>query len=87
VIMATVVAVTLTQSYFQGAIYVISWSVLIVFLGRRPVAVHFRAISGRQNLDLYASPAAAYLAFIVNAFGIVVGCIGILITITIFLST
>ena len=57
--MATVVAVTLTQSYFQGAIYVISWSVLIVFLGRRPVAVHFRAISGRQNLDLYASPAAA----------------------------
>ena len=40
--MATVVAVTLTQPYFQGAVYVISWSVLIVFLGRRPVAVHFQ---------------------------------------------
>ena len=86
VIMATVVAVTLTQPYFHGVPYVIGWSVLIVFLGRGPVAAHFKAIRHHQNLDLYASPTAAYFAFLINAFGVVVGCIGVLITVANFFS-
>jgi len=86
VIMAVVVAVTLTQPYFQGAVYVIGWSVLIVFLGRGPVAAHFKAIRHGQNLDSYASRSAAYFAFIINAFGITIGCIGVLITVAKFIS-
>ncbi|MDA1097649.1 MAG: hypothetical protein O2967_01590 [Proteobacteria bacterium] len=78
VIMAVVAGVTLTQPYVQGAIYIIGWLVLIWYLGRGAVAAHFKAISSRQNLHLYASLPAAYLAFLINGFGVVVGGIGVL---------
>ncbi len=80
VIMAVVAGVTLTQPYFQGAIYLIGWSMLLWYLGRGAVAAHFKAIRHHQNLHLYASLPAAYLAFLINGFGLVMGAIGILLT-------
>ncbi len=85
-IMAVVAGVTLTQPYSQGAIYVIGWSMLIWYLGRGAVAAHFKAIRRRQNLHQYASLPAAYLAFVINGFGITMGCIGILMTLGNLLS-
>lgn len=50
-IMAVVAGVTLTQSYFQGAIYITGWSMLIWYLGRGAVAAHFKAIGHRLNVS------------------------------------
>ena len=76
-IMALVAGVTLSHVALHGAIYLIGWVGLAVFLFRGPVMAHFAAISRGQNLHLYASPVAAFLAFAINAFGVAVGCVGV----------
>ena len=77
VIMAAVAAVSLSQAIFAGIPYLVGWSFLVAFIGSGPVTAHFRAIRHGQNLDSYASPTAAFLAFAINAIGVVLGCIGI----------
>jgi hypothetical protein len=77
IIMAAVAAVTLSQPYLHGAIYLVGWSFLVVFIGLGPVTAHFKAIRQADSLHLYASPLAAYLAFGINALGVTFGCIGI----------
>ena len=84
-IMAAVAGVTLTQPYLNGAAFVLGWLFLMVFLGRGPVATHFRAIRHGRNLHLYASRTAAYAAFLINAFGLAFGGIGVVLTIVYWL--
>ncbi len=79
-IMALVAGVSLSQPYFHGVIYIIGWLALAVFIGGGPVAAHYKAISRRQNLHLYSSLTAAYLAFSINAVGVALGCLGIVLT-------
>ncbi len=81
VIMAAVAGVTLTQPYLNGIPYTIGWLFLIVFLGRGAVANHFRAIRHGRDLHLYSSRTAAHGAFLINAFGLTAGAIGIVLMI------
>jgi hypothetical protein len=81
VVMAVVAAITLSQPYFDGWVYLLGWAGLVVMLARGPVTAHFKAISQGRKIEQYSSPQAAWLAFLINLFGLIMGCIGIVLTI------
>jgi len=80
VIVAIVAGVTLSQPYLGGLIYGIGWAVLVVMLAKGPVTSHFKAITAGHKLEHYSSWMAAFLAFSINLFGLIVGCIGVVLT-------
>lgn len=86
VIMAVVAGVTLSQPYLGGLIYGIGWSILVVMLAKGPVTSHFKAIISGHNLAQYSSWMAAFLAFSINLFGLIAGCIGVVMTAANFIS-
>lgn len=81
VVMAVVAAITLSQPYFDGWVYLLGWAGLVVMLARGPVTAHFKAISQGRKIEQYSSSQAAWLAFLINLFGLIMGCIGIVLTI------
>ena len=84
-IMAVVAVITLSQPYLNGSAYLLGWAGLVVMLARGPVTAHFMAISRGRNIEQYSSPLAAWLAFLINLFGLIMGAIGIVMTVAVLL--